>query len=251
MDTSVLRIAIVPGVTPGKWVRVWEQRHPEVRIELVLVEEVEQTVVLHDGRADMALVRLPADREGLHLIPLYREVAVAVLPKEHPFAEEPELALADLAEEHLLQEPDEVPGWAEVADEVRDGTRLDLRAMSLREAVEVVASGTGFLVVPMSVARLHHRKDVVAVPLPELPGTQVGLAWRADVEDPRLEDFVGVVRGRTARSSRGADSPSAPDKAARKASKPATPARKSATSPRGAKGARGRTPRKGGPRKRG
>jgi DNA-binding transcriptional LysR family regulator len=75
--------------------------------------------------------------------------------------------------------------------------------MSLREAVEVVASGTGVLVVPMSVARLHHRKDVAFRPVTDLPTTKVGLAWLVDNEDPRVQTFIGIVRGRTARSSRG------------------------------------------------
>ena len=75
--------------------------------------------------------------------------------------------------------------------------------MTVRQAVEIVASGTGVLVLPMSVARMHQRKDVVAVPVRDLEPTRVGLAWPTDEDDPRLEEFVGVVRGRTARSSRG------------------------------------------------
>ena len=54
----------------------------------------------------------------------------------------------------------------------------------------------------MSVARLHHRKDVVAVRVLGLPETEVGLAWLVARDDERTQEFVGVVRGRTARSSR-------------------------------------------------
>ena len=56
----------------------------------------------------------------------------------------------------------------------------------------------------MSVARLHHRKDVVAVPVTGVPTTKVGLAWLRDTDDDRVETFVGVVRGRTANTSRDA-----------------------------------------------
>ena len=38
--------------------------------------------VLAQGRVDMCFVRLPIDRAGLHAIPLYHEVAVAVVQKE-------------------------------------------------------------------------------------------------------------------------------------------------------------------------
>ena len=75
--------------------------------------------------------------------------------------------------------------------------------MGVAEAVEVVASGTGVAIVPMSLARLHQRKDTAYRPVRDLPPTTVGLAWRVDNEDPRVQSFIGIVRGRTERSSRG------------------------------------------------
>jgi len=187
------RVAFVPGVTPGKWVRIWEQRMPGSPLEVTLVEEKVQRDVLYDGSADMSFVRLPVDRDGLHVIPLYLERPVVVVPKEHAATAYPEITDADLADEIRL----------EVSDE-----------FTAKQAIETVAAGTGVVVVPMSVARLHHRKDVEYVPVSDLPQTQIGLAWRRDREDPRFEEFVGVVRGRTERSSRGAR-PVAP-KAAKK-----------------------------------
>ena len=183
MTEEPFRIAIVEGVTPDKWVRRWGERHRREPLDVVLVETADQTAVLHDGRARMSFVRLPVDREGLHLIPLYTEVQVVVLSKDHPLAEFDELERADLADEPALE------------------------GLAAKVAVDTVAAGTGVVFLPMSVARLHHRKDVRAVPVPELPETQVGLAWRVGDEDPRVEEFIGIVRGRTERSSRGAPPP--------------------------------------------
>ncbi|GAB2862362.1 hypothetical protein GCM10027026_10360 [Myroides odoratimimus subsp. xuanwuensis] len=154
---------------------------------------------MRDGSLDMCLVRLPVDRDGLHLIPLYREQPVVVVGKEHVVSAFDEVALADLADEQLVQPPDEVEGWSEVAR----AQRLDWPPMSIKDAIEVVASGTGIVVVPMSVARLHQRKDVVHVPVSGVPETQIGLAWLVDNEDDRVQEFIGIVRGRTERSSRG------------------------------------------------
>lgn len=197
------RVSFVTGVTPDKWATNWRRRPAASPLELLPVTEAEQLAALRAGDVQMAFVRLPVEREGLHLIPLYREVPVVVVHHEHPVAAYDEIPVADLAYEHLLQDPDDVPAWRDVATEVREGTRYAVPPMSLKQAVESVAAQAGVVVLPMSVARVHHRKDVVAVPVIGVPETQIGLAWPETAEDERIESFIGVVRGRTERSSRG------------------------------------------------
>jgi DNA-binding transcriptional LysR family regulator len=142
----------------------------------------------------MVLVRGPVHREGLHRIPLYQEVPVVVVSRDHVVSAYDEIALADLGgEQFALGPPD---GF------VPDVPQLAFPPMTSAEAVEVAAAGTAVVVLPMSVARLHHRKDVVAVRVLGLPETEVGLAWLVARDDERTQEFVGVVRGRTARSSR-------------------------------------------------
>jgi hypothetical protein len=202
------RVAFVPGVTPGKWLRIWKERERSPLVA-TLVEERAQIAVLHDGSADMCIVRLPVDRDGLHVIPLYREVPVVVVPLDHLLTVAEEVSVADLADEDVLEGADRLPG--------RTSSRepLDLPPMTTGQAIEVVASGTGVVVVPMSVARLHHRKDVTTRPLTDVTESQVALAWRSDLDDPRAETFVGIVRGRTARSTRGEQRPAARRRRAR------------------------------------
>jgi DNA-binding transcriptional LysR family regulator len=199
----LFRVGFVPGVTPDKWFRAWAQRMPRRPLELVPLGERDGVALLRSGELDMCFVRLPVDRDGLHLIPLYDEQPVVVVPAEHPVAAYDEIAVADLADEHLLQDPDDVPEWRDLATEVADGSRHPVPDLTLRQAVESVAAEAGVVVVPMSLARLHHRKDVRAVRVTGVPVTTVGLAWRTDAEDDRIDTFVGVVRGRTANSSRG------------------------------------------------
>jgi DNA-binding transcriptional LysR family regulator len=233
--TGPLRVTFVTGVVPDKWARRWEERS-SVPLVLVPTEQDEQVRALRHGEADMALVRLPVDRNGLHLIPLYTERPVVVVSAEHPVAAYDEIAVADLADEHLLQDPDDVPAWRDVATEVREGTRYPVPPMTLRQTLESVAADAGVAVLPMSVARVHHRKDVVAVPVTGVDETQVALVWPQDAEDPRLETFIGVVRGRTVRSSRGQDAAAAEPTKRRAAGTSA--GRTSARSPRAGKGNR-------------
>jgi len=191
---EAFRLGFVTGATPDKWARTWRQRRREP-LELVPVDQSRQTDGLQHRSLDMALVRLPVDREGLHLIPLYDEQPVVVVGKEHLVTVADEVTTQYLVDEQLVL-PHE-SGWTPQAEQ------LDYPPMSLREAVEVVAGGTGILIVPMSVARLHHRRDVTFRPVTDLPTTKIGLAWLIDNDDPRIQDFIGIVRGRTERSSRG------------------------------------------------
>jgi DNA-binding transcriptional LysR family regulator len=195
VTASPFRVGFVTGATPDKWARVWRERHRRDPLELVPVTQDAQEAGLRSGDLDMCLVRLPIDRDGLHCIPLYDEVPVAVVGVEHVASVMEELTLADLADEQLVLPHDS--GWTP------SGPQLEWPPMSVKDAAEVVASGTGVLLVPMSVARLHQRKDTTYRPVVDLPPTKIGLAWRVDDESPRVQTFIGIVRGRTERSSRG------------------------------------------------
>lgn len=191
-------MAFVPGVTPGRWLAVWRER-VRTPLEATLVADDAQLAVLHDRGADMCFLRLPVEREGLHVIPLYLELAVVVLPLEHLLTALDEVSVADLADERVLVGAERLPGWADIATADPPAPA----PTTTRQAIEAVAAGTGVVVVPMSVARLHARRDLATRPVPDALGSQVALAWRSDLDDPRAETFVGIVRGRTARSSRG------------------------------------------------
>jgi DNA-binding transcriptional LysR family regulator len=206
-----LRVGFVPGVTPDKWARRWAEQMPLRPLDLVPLDHRDGVALVRGGDLDMCFVRLPVDRGGLHLIPLYDEQPVVVVSTEHPVAAYDEIGVEDLADEHLLQDVYEVPAWRDVATEVAEGSRHPVPTMTLSQALESVAADAGILILPMSLARLHHRKDVTHVPLQGVPPTTIGLAWPEDADDERIERFIGVVRGRTANSSRTLNSSSTTD----------------------------------------
>ncbi|PPH28526.1 LysR family transcriptional regulator [Rathayibacter sp. AY1C9] len=200
----VLAVALVPGVTPTKWTRVWGQRRSDLPLRITVVAERDQEQALFDGRAQLSFVRGDVSSSALSSIHLYDEQPVAVVGREHALAAADELDVAELAGEHLLQDPEDVPEWAAVAEELADGSRRPLPRMAgLDDAVEQVAAGVGVLIVPQSVARVHSRKDVTAVPVTGVAPSSVRLAWVTDDKGDDVEDFIGVVRGRSANTTRG------------------------------------------------
>jgi DNA-binding transcriptional LysR family regulator len=197
-DTPAFRLGYVPGVTPGKWARMWAERRPHVPLELVMATTDEAVEHIRSGAVDAAVVRLPIDRTGLHTIPLYTETTVAVVPKEHLIAATEEATIADLADEVVLHPQDDTLPWP--GD--RPGRPSAFALETTAAAIDLVAAGVGLLVVPQSLARLHHRRDLVHRPLIEAPSSSVVLAW-PDAENTELmEEFIGIVRGRTVNSTR-------------------------------------------------
>lgn len=192
-----LRLGVVPGATPGKWIRHWRQQRPHQPLELVEIAFADQEAAIREGAVDVAICRRPIGDDGLHVISLYDEVAVVVMSAESDLTVAEELAPDDLAGEVLMTPLDDVLGPLGLPTETPA-----FPAMSTPATIETVAAGVGITVVPMSLARLHHRKDVEYRPLSGVPGSPVVLAWLRDRDAEDVQAFVGITRGRTARSSR-------------------------------------------------
>ncbi|MFF0739553.1 LysR family substrate-binding domain-containing protein [Streptomyces sp. NPDC004111] len=229
-------------MTPAKWVRIWHERLPDVPLALVAASPAEASGLLRDGGADAGFVRLPVDRTQLSAIPLYTETTVVVIPKDHAITAVEEVPVAELAEELVLHPLDDTLDW-----EHPPGVAAKERPATTADAIELVAAGVGLLVVPQSLARLHHRKDLTYRPLTgtdevPVPESRVALAWARseDGEPPELvEHFIGIVRGRTVNSTRGPSLPAAQQKAPRKGKGGGSPEKGKSTANRSGRGSRG------------
>ena len=230
-----LTVGYVPGATPAKWARTWAQRHPTVPLTLVGVTASAAADAVRTGAVDVALLRLPTDTSGLAVIPLYEETTVVVVPTDHLLSEADDITAADLDGEPLLIPLDDVVCWAEAP-----GTGVGHRPENTKAAIELVATGVGVLIVPQSLARLHHRKDLTYRPITDAPTCVVALAIPAGPQSELVEEFIGIVRGRTPASSRG-----------QAESSPKRNAREKALARQAARAAAGNVARKPGSPKRG
>lgn len=193
-----LRLGATPGATPGTWIDRWNERMPATPLVLVPVSVADQRAALRDGAVDVALVRLPIERDGLHVIALYDETPVVVCAADSHLTAADELRLADLAGEVVIVAREgtldpEVPGAVPAAF---------APPATVEDAIALAATGVGVVIVPMSLARAHHRKDISWRPLADGPTSSVAISWRTDADDVLVDTFVGIVRGRTANSSR-------------------------------------------------
>lgn len=207
MPQSSLTLGYVPGGTPAKWARIWAERHPAIPLTLQPVDAADAAEAVRTGAVDLAVLRLPIDTTGLATIALYDEVTVAVVPVDHVLTAAEEVTAADLDGEPVLRPIDDVVTWTA-------GATVQHRPETTQAATELVAAGMGALVVPQSLARLHHRKDLTYRPIGDAPTCAVALAFPAGPQSELVEEFIGIVRGRKSSSSRGQAAP-APKRSAR------------------------------------
>lgn len=235
MTPPRLTVGYVPGVTPAKWARTWAQRRPEVPLQLQAVAAADAADALRAGTIDVALLRPSLDTSGLAVIPLYEEVTVVVVPTDHLLSAADAVTVADLDGEPILIPLDDVVGSA-----VACGVQVDHRPETARDATELVAAGVGVLVVPQSLARLYHRRDLTYRPVTDAPTCPVALAVRMGQQLELVDEFIGVVRGRQPTSSRGRTEPA-----------PKRTAREKTLAKQAARAAAGKVARKPGQAKRG
>ena len=135
------------------------------------------------GVVEAVVIAPAAEAEELHVVALYDELPVVVSPKGHPIVAFESVTLADLAGETMLE---------------ADG-------MTSAQLLEVVATGAGLAIVPMSVARALGGDQTRHRVVTDVAPTTIALAWLQTADSPLHQELIGIARGRRPGSSRGAD----------------------------------------------
>ncbi|WP_405609266.1 LysR family transcriptional regulator [Streptomyces sp. NBC_00076] len=123
----------------------------------------EQSRLLRQGEADVALAYEPYDRTGLDAEYLTAEPRVAALAARHPLAARAGLSLADLG-----LRPDEVHRYI---DEIRG------KGQDLAQLLTLVGLGEVVPLLPASVADRYPRPGVVYRPVLDAPPAVLAVAW--------------------------------------------------------------------------
>ncbi|MFE2736922.1 LysR family transcriptional regulator [Streptomyces sp. NPDC059349] len=175
------------AVTPAA--RAFEDRHPDMVVDVQRIEGDDQAAMLLDGRIDVGYVRLPIDEAGLRVTPLYTEPRVAVLPAGHRFAAKEEVTEADLAGETLVWHGD-----PSTQPTKRPLPNAGYPVRGVDETLEHVAAGRGISFLARSASVFYSHPDVVYVPIPDLAPEQVCLAVATSHTSPVVDDFVTAAQ---------------------------------------------------------
>ncbi|MBC2877622.1 MULTISPECIES: LysR family transcriptional regulator [Streptomyces] len=169
-----LVVAFSPGLRVSEAIREFTARHPEVAIDVLPLRWWEQDAPLRDGRAHVGFLRRPFDDAGLRTVPVGREHKVVCLPVTHPLAGRAALTVADLDGEPIL--------------DVRKR-----RTSSLDEKFELVASGQGLALVPLSVAGSYARPDLVYLRVTDALPVETCLALPEGGSSGPASAFLGIA----------------------------------------------------------
>ncbi len=175
-------------------------RWPEVELDIVSGFHADPVGLLHQGRADLAIVsEVDADEAGVDYHPLFGFEIRALLANAHPLVAKPYLVARDFADQTVITYP--VPD--EMLDLIRQvlepaGVRPPRRTTELTVAMlQLVASGRGVAALPLwAVQGYLDRGYVTARPVGAqgLRGELYAASLPQVSAKPYLQDFVSVVR---------------------------------------------------------
>ncbi|WP_432493548.1 LysR family transcriptional regulator [Kineococcus auxinigenes] len=159
--------------------------HPvPLPVEVLLCEVGEQAHLLHQGRADAAIMHRPVDDlTGLDAEDLLTEGQVALLPADHPLAAHEQLTLAQVSNVPDLP----MARWPRLDGTYPAGPGPEVRTQS--QLAQLVALGKALLVIPAS-ARAWQWPDHVAVPVPDATRITTVLAWPATSRSSAVASLV-------------------------------------------------------------
>ena len=175
-------------------------RWPEVELDIVSGFHVDPVGLLHQGRADVAIVsEVDADEAGVDYHALFGFEIRALLANTHPLVGKPHLVAQDFADQTIITYP--VPD--EMLDLIRQvlepaGVRPPRRTTELTVAMlQLVASGRGVAALPLwAVQSYLDRGYVTARPIGDkgLRGELHAACLPSLSAKPYLQDFVQVTR---------------------------------------------------------
>lgn len=204
-----LRLGAIYTVGPyllPKLVPLMREQAPQM--PLVIEENFTARLLeqLRDNELDVAILALPVDLNGLSAWPLYDEEFVVLLPQDHRWAGEKQIASKKLAEETLLLlgpghcfRDQVISACPKCVDAEGDGPRPQTGS-SLETIRYMVLSGLGITIVPRSSVenRSDEASQLVSRPLTgPSPSRRIALVWRKSF--PRAK-AVSVLRDAIMRS---------------------------------------------------
>ncbi|MFT3805080.1 MAG: LysR substrate-binding domain-containing protein [Burkholderiaceae bacterium] len=221
------------------------QRLPGVSVIWHGLTSSEQAHALRMQQIDLAFLHLPADTDGLRVVPIVRDQLVMAVHASHPMAGRRQARLEAFRDDGFILPPREsAPGLHDliVATCLQAGFSPSIphRARDMLAMISLVSIGAGVSIVPRWLTAAGF-PDVRFLRLHASPTVELALAWNPDNRSPVLARALVALQGMLdVPETAGSRSAARPPAAASPSSAARPPAR-IRPEPRHSAGARGST----------
>ena len=174
----------------------------------------DQSAGLAERWADVAFVRPPLADPDIVTRTLFVEPRVLTVSVRHPLAGRETLCVADILDVPLTvgrSDDEEYRRFWSLQD-FRSGTAEPpvMPATTNTEEIELIAAGLACTVNPAAITRYLPNPGVRCIPIVDVPGSELAVAWRRDRPPPLAVAFnaiAGEVRDREADTVRRIEHP--------------------------------------------
>ena len=175
----------------------FSRRFPQINVDLHEYDYSDPTVGLLKEAVDIGFVRPPIEGVELNYEELFSEPRVLCVGDSHPLADRESVTVAEVM---AVEEPMILPRCPDSAwvafwnlDEYRGGpeTNVSFHTATLLEELEAIALGKPCVMISaLAVERYAPRPGVRFIPVTDLSGSVVTVAWRQDRETDLVRAFV-------------------------------------------------------------
>ncbi|MDY3919768.1 MAG: LysR family transcriptional regulator [Candidatus Limivivens sp.] len=200
---GTLYLATVEGHGPklfSQWIAGFHTRYPHVQYNLWNGNSDDVTNRVMKGLCDLAIIMEPHNAEGVHSLPVYQEPWIAMIPPDHPLAQEPgdtirleKLVPYDLIIPSRQSRLQEIEGW--FPEGIKPMIRC--RIAHMLNAYELTRQGVGIAIYPAAAGELSSRDAVCIKKLinPSVTASYV-LIWSKSRQMPLVaREFLEYVSG--------------------------------------------------------
>ena len=195
---ATLTVGFFAGDPIIQLVRAFNATHHDIDVDVKRIYWSDQPGALVDDHIDVSFVHLPMDDNGLEVAHLYSSPRLALLSGSHELAGRSQIAIRELADDPVIQHWGASPVWDawHNVDPRPDGRspRRGPAARNLEEKIEAAGTGRAISFVPASVtAAMRIPPEVTAIPVVDIPPTEVCLAWKTDRRSDAIRDLVATA----------------------------------------------------------
>jgi DNA-binding transcriptional LysR family regulator len=179
-------------------VEEFSRQFPKVEIEMREFGLPDQSAGLSDHWADVAIIRPPLGDPGIVAQTLFVEPRVLTVSVRHALAQRQTVSVADILDVPLAvgRSTDEEYRRFWSLQDFRDGMTEPILTptTSNTEEIELIAAGLACTVNPAAIMRYIPHAGVRYIPIVDVPGSELAIAWRRDRVSPLAVAFNRVAQ---------------------------------------------------------